>query len=274
VIVGPNGAVQPLVGIPAGAESLNVSPNGREMVFVADAGGSPQIATIGIDGSGFRFITQVASVSVARGILHGPLTPVWSPDGRRIAFSNGHIFVVNADGSGLTQLTFAHGVDQWPTWSPDGTTIAYSNSGTARLDGNAFSRTQEIWTVPADGGDPTRLTSGGGNDMPSYAPSGHSIAFTNGGGIFFMGTNGQHPRLLEGVSGRVALCPRWSPDGSRLVYLQWAGSYSPDRRPLQRAHVMDLSTGDAHWIPGTVVGDVNAVQWVSRDALLENRFTP
>jgi Tol biopolymer transport system component len=180
---------------------------------------------------------------------------------------------MNADGSGLTQLTFARGIDQWPSWSPDGKTIAYSNSGTARLDANALSRTQEIWTVPANGGPPTRLTyGGGGSDMPAYSPDGRSIAFTNGGGLFIMGANGRHPQLIAGLTARVALCPRWSPDGSRLAYLQWAGSYSTDRRPLQRAHIIQLSTGAIDRIPGEVVGDLNGVQWLSGDTLLQNRY--
>jgi len=60
--------------------------------------------------------------------------PAWSPDGRRIAFirntENGfNVFVMNADGSGQTQLTSGPGrlqvFDSFPTWAPDGTKIAF-----------------------------------------------------------------------------------------------------------------------------------------------------
>jgi Tol biopolymer transport system component len=64
--------------------------------------------------------------------------PWWSPDGSRIVFYDGagsvsygagdsHIFVVNADGTGLTRLT--HGdseADYHPSWSPDGHAILFT----------------------------------------------------------------------------------------------------------------------------------------------------
>jgi len=62
----------------------------------------------------------------------------WSPDGTWIAFMGGvsaseyDIWVVDADGSYLTQLTDSPGPDGWPAWSPDGTRIAFS-SGPRRL---------------------------------------------------------------------------------------------------------------------------------------------
>ena len=64
----------------------------------------------------------------------------WSPDSKRIAFSSnragpantGQIFVVNADGSGLRQLTSGPGGFAQPSWSWEGRRIvAYQNWETA-----------------------------------------------------------------------------------------------------------------------------------------------
>jgi TolB protein len=101
-------------------------------------------------------------------------SPAWSPDGRRIAFArffDGQPFtdlaIINVDGSGLQRLTTASG--EYPTWSPDGARIAFA---TAR-DGN-----YEIYVMPADGADQTRLTNNPAYDMsPAWSPDGARIAF-------------------------------------------------------------------------------------------------
>ncbi len=58
-------------------------------------------------------------------------TPVWSPDGKRIAFAsrridNTDVYVVNADGSDEKRLTSDAGNDFDPAWSPDGKRIAFT----------------------------------------------------------------------------------------------------------------------------------------------------
>src|SRR5918995_6094775 len=74
--------------------------------------------------------------------------PAWSPDGTKIAFSRqvypytrDEIYVMNADGSGLTRLTNNDTEDSVPTWSPDGTRIAFSSHRTGF---------DEIWVMNAD----------------------------------------------------------------------------------------------------------------------------
>ena len=58
--------------------------------------------------------------------------PAWSPDGRRIAFTSNpdgseHIFVMNADGTGVTRLTNHYRFARRPKWSSDGSTIVFES---------------------------------------------------------------------------------------------------------------------------------------------------
>jgi TolB protein len=111
----------------------NVSPDGRLVAFrrvLSDSrpDAASAVFVIGVDGSGLRQLTPYA--------LDAAL-PRWSPDGRRLVFSsnrdtdfdNQQIWVVNADGSGLTQLTHEPPANPsfLPDWSPDGSRIVFSH---------------------------------------------------------------------------------------------------------------------------------------------------
>ena len=91
--------------------------------------------------------------------------PAWSPGGSRIAFDRVRdgdfdIYVMNADGTGLVQLTHDRGVDARPAWSPDGRSIVFHSTrdhpGNASADDLRF---QDLYIMAADGSNVRRLTS-------------------------------------------------------------------------------------------------------------------
>lgn len=86
-------------------------------------------------------------------------TPIWSPDGKRIAFAGSHhgsndIFIVNADGSGLRRLTSYSQSETPEAFSPDGKLIYFSAAIQDPAESAMFpsARLTEVYTVPAEGG--------------------------------------------------------------------------------------------------------------------------
>lgn len=113
----------------------------------------------------------------------GCTAPAWSPDGRQIAFCRfvmsedvmGDLWVVNADGSGLRQLTKVapNQIATQPCFSPDGKRIAFTlvtgRSNPMKIEQLlTLQFTADIWTMGADGSNPTRLTTDGMSAEPAW----------------------------------------------------------------------------------------------------------
>lgn len=138
------------------------SPDGKKIVMVATDSWSKSEYPI--------IVVHVASGRIRH--LASGFDPSWSPDGRKVAFTNGtgDIFVIGADGTGLTQVTQTS-VREWrPSWSPDGRSLVFDAA-----DGTLSS---DLYTIDLGTGERRRLTSTPGRleFRPCWLPDGSGIA--------------------------------------------------------------------------------------------------
>jgi serine/threonine-protein kinase len=110
-------------------EGHDVSPDGEWLVYDSNLRGNADIYKRRLDGG--ESIPLVTGPTDAFG-------PVWSPDGREVAFFGGpgvgDVFVVSAEGGTPVQLTDAPAVDGFARWSPDGLRITFASDRTGRFE--------------------------------------------------------------------------------------------------------------------------------------------
>ena len=147
------------------------------------------------------------------------LTPAESPGGR-IVFSSSsdgddEIYVMNPDGTNLTQLTDDSAHDLDPVWSPDGTKIAFDS------DRHSPSNFDSIYVMNADGTNVGRLIFTN-STQSAWSPDGSKIAFQSqqdepAEEIYVMNSDGTGQTRLTNSSG-YDLFPSWSLDGTKIIF--------------------------------------------------------
>jgi Tol biopolymer transport system component len=211
------------------------SPDGRKFVFakrVARSGApcrpagrcNDEIYVINADGTGLRRLTRNA-------VPDGH--PVWSPDGRRIAFLRRragpawNIYVMNADGSGQRKLTQTPRRQGEPAWSPDGEKIAFS--APAGHLGAA-----DVFVINADGSGVQNVTNTTTTSFDlAWSPDGEKIAYIEiqipepRSALYVVNADGTgKQRVTRPLAVDVGIPSSWSPDGRTLAFTGVGGIYT------------------------------------------------
>jgi len=164
---------------------------------------------IDADGSGVSRIWHDSTNDVA-------MCPMWSPDGRAIAFHKflaNQIFVLALSTATARQLTTGPDWNQCPMWSPDGARIAYLSGPSTAPNGFA------LYVMNADGTSQARLGTGAFDaDRGAWSPDGRWIVLSS--------FPSSHLVLVDAVTGTIVKeltsgpdrAPAWSPDGAAIVF--------------------------------------------------------
>jgi serine/threonine protein kinase len=215
-----------------------------QIAFASTRSGSSQIYLVNIDGTNEQQITNIEA---------GACQPSWSPDGHQLVFispcggrgefyetiyNESSLFVINADGSGLRQLTQVPGSDFEPAWSPDGTRIAFTSVR------EGF---RQIYALDVESLEITLLTNTTDaieSSQPAWSSDGKKIAYmvkrVGTYQVWAMSNTGQEAvQLARSGQDLWDFLPAWSVDGRTIYFNQ--RRQGPFRPWLMKVNYEDLS---------------------------------
>jgi TolB protein len=220
-----------------------------QIAFISARTGTKELWVMDYDGSNQHALTSLGSIS---------LTPRWSPDASRIAFTcfapvnrviSAQICMYSFDANKLVSFGRFRSTNTSPTWSPDGSQVMFSSS----MQGNP-----ELYVTDSSGNRPKRLTfsGNGANTSPAWNPkTGQTVAFVSDRGgvpqLYMMSADGTDTRKLDLPDMGYVIDPAWSPNGQLLAF-SW-------RRPSGNydIYIMDVAS--------------RAIREITRDAARNER---
>ncbi len=197
------------------------------------------------------------------------VSPVYSPDGRRIAFTSSRsepvgfdgnerlyseLYVMDADGSHVRRITYTYGLIDWqPAWSPDAKELVFARGPSTPPTPEAFVAPTDLWIVDLTTGQERDLTNSPSTweNFAQWSPDGQHIAFD--GDIGQPGNNDVYSirpdghdlrRLTDGPAWDEG--PNYSPDGTSIAFdSDRTGNFDVFTMRTNGTHVNQLTPGTA-----------------------------
>jgi Tol biopolymer transport system component len=184
------------------------SPDGSRIAFYAYRSGNRDLWVMPASGGQAKQITRNPAQD-----FH----PSWSPDGNSLVFwsvrdANQDVYAIAVDGSGETRLTDDPAPDAYPVISPDGAWIAFS-SGRGGSGG--------LFRMAREGGEPLRLAPGG-LAYPIWSRDGRAVYFLDRNDLWIVPAEGGEVRKLTDLSGkRGSMAAECLATDGRYLYFTW-----------------------------------------------------
>lgn len=250
------------------------SPDGTRLTFMSIRNDHLWVAVMDANGSNQKML------------LDGQ-APDWSPDGKHIAFSlpdpfTSQIWVMNADGTGATQITHSGTFKAGPSWSPDGRQMVFimlknpasqtdpqPEIGIVDGDGTnerVLTSTDRTNTCVGPDGARTFLATANDANAPAWSPVDNRITFWSGienqyGHVWTMNADGSgSTQLTEECSRRNNDDPSWSADGKKILFSTGRSGHNElwvmDASGQNETRISDIDAapfpGRASWQPGVL----------------------
>jgi len=195
-----------------------------QITYASEKSGNKEIWIMDYDGANQHQVTTLKSIS---------LTPRWSPDATRIAFTcyvpfrgitSAQICIYSTDSTHLIAFPRYRGTNSSPAWSPDGSQLAFMSS----QGGDP-----EIYVSDVTGGHLHRVTFAAGvSTSPAWNPkTGKQIVFVSdraGSPVLYLSnSDGSDVQKIDLPDMGYVIDPSWSPNG-QLVAFSWrrpSGNY-------------------------------------------------
>ena len=187
-----------------------------QIAFIHGNTGSKELWVMDYDGANQHELTSLHSVA---------LTPRWSPDSSRIAFTcfapvsgvvSAQICMYSFDAGKLVTFARFRGTNTSPTWSPDGSQVLLSSS----MQGNPA-----LYLTDSNGSRPKRITfaSNGADTSPAWNPkNAQLVVFVSDRGgtpqLYLMNADGTNTQKLDLPDMGYVIDPAWSPNGQLLAF--------------------------------------------------------